>query len=400
MRTVTLKSILDFVATKMLGAPAMMGDEEAAAYCQHINYWAREGWERFAWPEWTPIEERWYRDFWTATLSYAVGAEVFFDTNDTYYRCVTAATPGESPLTHPAKWEALREDEDAAMNLYIPLEQTGKTAIGTVLRVSPEDWRQVAGTPEIPYTITKQGIQIPRRDDNTSFFVEYRERVPEYSTVPWDESVQYDAGDLVYFEGNTYRALATPIYTVTVTGNGTLGGLSFTNVSVNGTYYTTSPVVAGDTRFDRTTTATQGAVTARFKVTNISGGPWHLEIEGPTPNGQFSGGVSSTNPAGTYTASGSATGAPQVSGVNTLTAPLVGFGPNDLPGSWQLVPFPYALAPAVKLFTYAASLQDDGQTDKANGQFDDGEDKLAEEWLKTGAQQSQVRRMNVLTPFS
>jgi hypothetical protein len=393
MRTVTLQSILDYVATKMLGAPALMGNEEAASFCQHINFWVREAWEREPWPEWTPIEERWYRDFWSAALTYAVGDEIFLESNETYYRCIVAATPGQSPLTTPASWEALRSNEDAPMNLFIPFEQTRKTAIGTVLRVSPADWRQVAGTPEIPFTITKDGIQIPRKDDNTSFFVQYRERVPEYTTVAWDPAATYAAGSLVYFNGNTYRAVAG----ITVLGFCTVtGGATLNSVNVNGTYTDSGNTFNGQPIYVRSGNA--------FKIYQATGEAtgWTLTQFADLPGNDFwFGGTSVSNPdsdGNPYQASGGgASGTPTVDFTPaTLRTPAAGEDPSEQPKGWELIPFPYVLAPAVKKLAYAEMLEDDGQHDKANSQFDAGEEKLGEEWMKTEAQQGQVRKINVL----
>jgi len=68
-------------------------------------------------------------------------------------------------------------------------------------------------------------------------------------------------------------------------------------------------------------------------------------------------------------------------------------GSNKSPSSnadyWTKVNFPYVLAPAVKLGAYAASLDEDGQSDKAKVMRGLADDRMMDEFDKLSAQQEQ-----------
>jgi hypothetical protein len=262
MRTVTLKSILDGVASLLGVAPAELLDEDKAAIAEAVTERCREGWEYDFWPEWTPVELRTYRPVYGSGTTYAEGDQVYFPAADKYYQAL-AATLGNAPATltagtyetNLAYWAdcaASYEGDDWAASTayalgdivrrledgyfyqckaahtsgasfstgsfsrlyefrpYVALNQAGQTLIGEVARLCGNDPRIHPGAPnEIPHLITAEGIvpltsAVPNR-----IYVEFRLRPPLYGTVDWSGSIAYAAGDIVYLAstGECYLAL-------------------------------------------------------------------------------------------------------------------------------------------------------------------------------------------------
>jgi hypothetical protein len=373
MRAIPFRDVLDGVTTKLLGNPDRARTEDAAAYTRYINEHVRECWERANWPEWCPVEERHFRDTWSAQ-AYAEGDEVWHAATAAYYQANDATLAGDVPGTS-GKWDDLTE-----FQRYVSLDQTGETPIGTVLAAYERDPRLYPGASPVDYTLTAEGV-LMLRTSATSVWLHFRKRPPVFSSEEWDEDTAYVAGDLAYYQGETYERTAEEAnYAVTVSGAGT--------AAVNGTYtetgtYNDAPIFvhsSGNYCIYRDSVETPwelhnyasgspGATSYYYYAGAEVDFPWEAETWAEDSSG--------TAPVPTFT------------NATADTEP----GESDL---WTLVPFPYVLARAVRLFAYAEALEEDGQHEKAQRKFADAEDALCQEWTKAEAQQGIVRRFRVL----
>lgn len=206
MRTVSFQSVLELVAQKANGK-AELGAEEAVSVTTRINEYLRECWERDAWPEWCPVEQRYYRETW-GSRAFSGGDEVYHADTDAYYHAeedtVSGDIPGAgAPWFTVADWE---ENGGDPFRRYISLDQTQfgstPTPIGTVLGLFQSDPRLKAGARRVDYTLTTEGIQVLRYS-GTSVWVHFRKRPPEFTATVFDALRSYTAGERVYFVGTT-----------------------------------------------------------------------------------------------------------------------------------------------------------------------------------------------------
>ncbi len=211
MRTVTFKSILEWVARRMLGAVELMQDEDAAAYVDAINSSVRDCWERDMWPEWTPYEQRWYRPFWDVGTTYQTGDEVF-DPNagacGGYFRSLFDNQFGHIP--HESDfWEECGVDGAAPLEKTIALAQDGKTDIGTVIGITQLDPRLYPGSPPLHFEPNPDGIQVRALAPN-SVWVHFRLPPPEFTSETGDAMRAYSTAGLVYYpiSGECWKAVA------------------------------------------------------------------------------------------------------------------------------------------------------------------------------------------------
>lgn len=197
MRTSDYQSILLWIARKMLGAVEIMQDEDAAAYTDGINTALRDCWERDAWPEWTVTEERWFRAFWDVGTTYAAGDEVYYAPTCAYWRSLVdnqfANVPGENGF-----WEQCGVCGALPLDPYISLDQPGKTPIGTIFRISPQNPDLYPGSKRLRYTFSNNGVQVPALSV-TSVWMTFRLRPPVFTSNVWSSTTAYAAGDRVYY---------------------------------------------------------------------------------------------------------------------------------------------------------------------------------------------------------
>lgn len=386
MRAVPFRSVLGLVAKKVNGTADNLGVQEAEALALGINEHVRECWERDAWPEWSPVEERFYRDAWTAA-AYAAGAEVYHAGTDAYYRASGAVLFSDVPGV-AAAWMA--ESALGDFRRYVALDQTGQTAIGTVLGAYRSDPRLRAGAKRVDYLVTSEGIQLLRHTP-TSVWLHFRQRPPEFTATEYDATLAYTAGELVLFatDGECYEALDT----VTTPARATVtNGATFNLDSVDGIYDASGEMAAGLPVYVRQD--------GTYEIRPVGGGRWHLQPVGG--GGDFWFGGTDTTPdsagLGIYQQSGSSTsGNPHVvSTAAVIQGPAIGDTPATDPTKWRKIQFPYVLKHAVADFVYADQLEEDGQTDRASKRREKAEETLATEWSKSETQQGVVRTFRVL----
>lgn len=207
MRTVTLLSVINAVAFKVLGTSDNLPQQQGAAFIDSIGEHLRECWERFFWPEWTVTEERYYRDAWAAQGYNTVGTEVHYTPGDAYYRSNAVAGMSDVPGVS-SKWDLITGTD---LRRYVSLDQTGKTPIGTVEQVTPKDPRIYPGTPRIGWAPGPDGLEFPSTEwTGTSVWVRFRKRPSQFTATAYNAANAYAVGDLVYFtDGDCYVCTAT-----------------------------------------------------------------------------------------------------------------------------------------------------------------------------------------------
>ena len=68
VRTETFQSVLNGVAAKLGMDPLRdLNAARAASLTEYINIRVKEAWKFEFWPEWTPVEQRYYRDVFSAS---------------------------------------------------------------------------------------------------------------------------------------------------------------------------------------------------------------------------------------------------------------------------------------------------------------------------------------------
>jgi hypothetical protein len=267
VRTETYKSVRDAVSRLRGKDPTHLDTKLLAEIAEHITDRTRQGCEYDYWPELVPCEERTYRDVYAAATAYAApsataAVEVYFPASRGYYQALRATT-GNAPATYTAgAWEPNEaywaecaasyggEDwadatayavGDVVRNLddgreyachtahtssgsfdatkfgiltpwrpFISLEQTGKTAIGEVLRLSrnnPRVYRRQPGT--LRWAVGDEGI-VPEDGAPAVVWVEFRRRMPKFTGTAYSNTTAYAVGDVVYYSttGECYVARA------------------------------------------------------------------------------------------------------------------------------------------------------------------------------------------------
>lgn len=210
MKTIPFQDVLHDVAG-LLGLEPEDSDAsnfdrfQAASITRHINRHVRRAWEYFEWPEFEPIEQRYFRDTWSMQ-AYPVGAEVYHAASDTYYRALTPSPPPSEPSAG-TEWEVLTD-----FARYIELSQAGLTEIAEAVCVTDLDPTTNDFPKEIPFTTGIHGIHLPASITGTSVWLRYRTAPTTYTSTPWTAQ-NYAAGARVYHAGTgecyTARTSAT-----------------------------------------------------------------------------------------------------------------------------------------------------------------------------------------------
>ena len=221
MRTVTFQSVLYGVATRLGLEPANnLQTNQAAALTEYIGDRLERAWELEKWPEWTLAEERQYREDYDAGTAYVVGDEVYYETENAYYR---ATAPGTGNLpTATSFWEAATD-----LNMYVAREQSWEeNALGEVWGVYLADPLTTMRPRRVGFWESPEGIQVDT--SATKVWIEFGKVAPRFTASPYDAATAYAAGELVYDadSGECYLAL-TGSTGVAVTDTGTWEVQSF-----------------------------------------------------------------------------------------------------------------------------------------------------------------------------
>jgi hypothetical protein len=180
---------------------------EARAMCDEINSRVRFAWNFYPFAELELSEERAFRQTYTDVLDYEGGVdEVYFVTDQTYYRALEDTDPGDSPESAPDKWEAI-----TVLDRYIAYNQFGRRAIGRLIRVGDRDDRLYRDDGIVNYDMTPSGygIDLSQYATGPTVWITYIPRQPEFTATAYDEDTTYLQDALAYDNdtGEVYRAL-------------------------------------------------------------------------------------------------------------------------------------------------------------------------------------------------
>lgn len=156
-------------------------------------YWA------IAQPSYTAVN-------YSSTTVYAIGDQVYYPINDTFYQALTAST-GTLPTAGVTAWGIL-----IPFNRFIDWDQAGHTAIGTVLRVRTADERYSKDAQPVNWFPSADGVQVI--DSYPWVHLRFRVRAPLLKGDAYDDTVIYPADSQVYFiaattPGNFYDCVTT-----------------------------------------------------------------------------------------------------------------------------------------------------------------------------------------------
>jgi len=215
LRTITYQSLLR-------GASALGGvkynqmlKETNALLFEYINMALRKGIEGDWWPEYTVVEERYWRDgLWTSG-TYPDGTIIYYDTDEVYYENTSGGATSETPSATASDWT-----EASDFEYYVSMTQmtgtnlaTAQTEIDAVKNIYDEDPRQNSTGGYTPI-ITNNGVQPPIGYDGATVFIEFRSRQDDMSgMVEWDADDTYLVGEYIYYKGTSRAGEA---YKVTV----------------------------------------------------------------------------------------------------------------------------------------------------------------------------------------
>ena len=171
----------------------LSADEFSKLRTYHSNRLA-SAYEFHFWPEVMRVEERWFRDAYDNTKTYAAGDEVYYSAEDAYYVALQAST-GNLP-TSTTYWGT-----PSPFDRYIAFEQTGKTKIGQPIGVFSKNPRIYETYTEKDWHVSENGVQVT--DSVTSTWLEYRVRPPELKGDSYSGTAAYRVGDQVYFSSDT-----------------------------------------------------------------------------------------------------------------------------------------------------------------------------------------------------
>jgi hypothetical protein len=212
-------------------------------------------WRRFWWPTLTRVEQRFFRNDWSAATTYAAGTEVYYAPEGTYYQALQASTneaPADTAGTvNTAYWVACQrswstEDylgttiyalaaqvsyggknyqmhtvsgvagtlptdtthwaELLDFNPYIALDQTWQAQeIGDVLECWNLNPQVTTRAERLTWFLSNNGIQV--ESSATYAWVDFRIPCPRLKGDVWDADETYSVGDQVYSEPNFYDCI-------------------------------------------------------------------------------------------------------------------------------------------------------------------------------------------------
>ena len=262
MRRVSYSSVLAKVSQRAISDSAPNTD--LAATCNVlINQWASVFWDQIFWPEWSPVEQRQFRDNWNSATTYAAPAlnapvEVYYAPADRYYQSLHAANLNNAPATlsggsyveNSAHWAESASDyttqtwtastaytvgqqvvnpndnqpyqcitahtststfDGTKFGLLTPflrnisLTQTGQNEISSVEGVYDADPRIILEAQRVRFRLDSAGILV--RGIVTRPWIRYRKPVSSWTGSVYDSTLSYNLADQVYYNGDYYTAI-------------------------------------------------------------------------------------------------------------------------------------------------------------------------------------------------
>ncbi len=283
MRTVSFKSVLHGTA-RMLGMnPERLDAIKAAQLAEYINQHVRYGHQWDWWPEWTRVEQRFYRAAWVSATTYGAptattAVEIYYPPAKKYFQSLRASNTGNAPaslsgteyIENSAYWaecageydsttwtantafavgdQCVNPDDQRAyqchtahtsgatfdstkfgiltpFDRYIAYEQTGATVINQVKDAFARDPRVWPRNPARLSQPKRSANGVQAGDDwPETVWLEFVTTPPVFTTTAWASGTTYAVGDLVYSNPHTY------ICTTAHTASGSLNTSNFTLV--------------------------------------------------------------------------------------------------------------------------------------------------------------------------
>jgi len=216
MKTITTKSVWEAIVLMRGVDPATAAYSAAqnALIAVYINERVVKAWQRAFWAEIMLAEQRQYRATWDATLNYATGDEVYYETSDgseLYYISLQDGNVNYNPETETDWWE---EVGDGFLRT-IDFEQEGETEIGAVdlqfciFDQDPRIYRFSGLVLDVMFY--GDGILLSSNTAPARPWVWFRPPVRAFSLTEWSGATLYAIGDLSYLAstGLSYKALQT-----------------------------------------------------------------------------------------------------------------------------------------------------------------------------------------------
>ena len=208
METVSYKTALDLFTDVIGSVVGSVTNVDAGTFNRLFNRVIRRGWEHYFWPPLMLHEQRWYRDDWTAAV-YATDAEVYHAATGKYWMANAPTVGGDVPGAS-VKWSEL-----AVVDAYIGYEQSGKTALGTVLGIRNANFRTSRPTRRLDFVLDERGATLTESSVPTSAWIQFRRRCPSWKGATFDAAGTYASGISRYyssategFDGDFWTALA------------------------------------------------------------------------------------------------------------------------------------------------------------------------------------------------
>jgi hypothetical protein len=164
-----------------------------------------EGWRYAMWPDLMRWDERFFRQFYDGTKTYAAGDIVYNSAVDEkYYRAIAPVLAFQTP-PNATYWEEVAAS-GKPMDAYIPYEQIGVGLLpfGSVFAVTELDPR-IQADPALARPLefwrSEKGIEVPKgiQGTLTTVWVEYRLRSPKLFGAVYSGSATYTTVQQIYY---------------------------------------------------------------------------------------------------------------------------------------------------------------------------------------------------------
>ena len=138
---------------------------------------------------------------YSATQTYSVGNQVYYQTTNLFYQCIASST-GVVPTT-TANWGVL-----TPFNPYVAWEQTGFTALGDIIRVMTDDPRVNTAALDVEHTLSALGVECPSPAPNV-VWIEHRQRPTILNGDTFSATATYTVGQQIFWatDGNLYNCI-------------------------------------------------------------------------------------------------------------------------------------------------------------------------------------------------
>ncbi len=160
---------------------------------------------------WAECADEYSGEDWADATAYIVGDQVISPINYRVYQCHTAHTSSVS-------FDATKFGILTPFDRYVAYEQTGKDAIGDVLRVTEKNPKTHANTRDIDKFTSENGVQIT--EDVVFIWLQFRMRCPQLKGAAYDATLIYTATtSQIYYQTSTTRGNFYNCVTTTSAGD-------------------------------------------------------------------------------------------------------------------------------------------------------------------------------------